>query len=156
MVNEISVNCYKNGTNVLPQRNSISLQRERSPIAIHVNIYWHAKPLKVFRFFSYTSTRTGVAVLKRSIGPRLFAALQTLRHLSLKGWWAERKPFVVHLIHQASAMLGAKTQQPVQRLFPRARAGSHGDVDGQPLPGEIRRQQDHIRFVRSHPIRKRA
>jgi hypothetical protein len=72
MVNEISVNCYKNGTNVLPQRNSISLQRERSPIAIHVNIYWHAKPLKAFRFFFIHLDQDGCGSSEEINRPKAF------------------------------------------------------------------------------------
>src|SRR3984893_1747375 len=92
----------------------------------------------------------------RCVPPGRFAAPDARRNFRLKRRRTEREPFFFDLVDQQPLVFGAELHQPVQRLSLGTPAGRDDDVDRQAVPCEIRRQHDHVGFVRTHPIRQRT
>jgi len=90
-----------------------------------------------------------------SVAPELLASPDALGNLRLKSGRTECKPVLADLVDKAAALFGAKAHQPIERLFLRPIADGDEHIDRQPLPGEICREHDRVRHVRSHPIRQR-
>src|SRR6516162_5589106 len=119
----------------------------QKPLFWHTNSDCYPQPCIAAKL----SSRRGI-----SIRPRCFAALNAPRNLGLEIRRPECIPLVVDLVDQTSAALGVELHQPIKRFLLWPRSGCHRNVDRQAAPDEIRREQDQIGFVGSHPIRKRA
>jgi hypothetical protein len=88
--------------------------------------------------------------------PRLFAARNPLVHLGLKRRRAERMPFLEDSVEQQPLSAHGKLLEPGERLGAGLVSDRYRDVDGQPAPREIRRQQDQVGLVGPHPFRQRT
>src|SRR5207248_4170638 len=84
--------------------------------------------------------------------PWLLAFADALAHLGLERGRPERVPFLFNAIEQQAAVFLDECLEPIERPALGLGPDRDSDIHPQPVPAEIRGQQDHVCLIGSHPI----